>query len=613
MSARAAWLPIWLGLTLGSGELAAQAALTIRERTPAGHTLDVGGAGIVDINSTLLIGIDRERIRQLAGQEQEATQAITELLSRLESVTRVRNSALAGIAPALAAWESSGKDDSARVALQGSLQSLTRAASTLIDAAPRGSRLRERLNAALGVAITRRGGLEDLYGTVLAAAAEEAATLRLERDSLLAVAGVFVQAGGWSLTDKGTRPLHFPGFDTNPNLEAFDVETFGIGVIALNKAQKRELARAADVARAFNEGGASAAFSASSLRNAFGEAILPLIEQGIGCIAAVRETAEGLVGPDAPEAISSDLQPALGPLEEVRSFVLGLREKYRSDAGAQGTAAEFLISSTEDLAGVFRRIDAAKTALVAMHTSLAERVPGGAFAARVNALRGSARSCADALQTDLVSTRAAAEALVRSLTGVREINADILEFTESVLRLDVDQVPERVDFRLRYAGERKDGDRILVRLLVGGAEDRAPSVEDHELTMFRVQPHLETVVGLVFGDPLGSSDLSARFQAAPAYSVLLKRGSRKSEMRNRLLILGLGLNVAAFDFDHDDNLELAVGGVFSFLGDYLQGGVGYNIPQDRGYWFFGLRLPLPTFTLPGAGGVDSDSELWSGQ
>ena len=613
MSARGAWLPIWLGLTFGSGELAAQDALAIRERTPAGDTLAIGQAGIVDINSTLLIGIDRERIRQLAGREQEATQAIAELLSRLESVSRVRDSALARIGPALGAWEASRKDDSARVALQRSLRSLTGAARTLIDAAPPGSRLRERLNSALRAAITGGGGLEDLYGRVLAVAAEEAATLRLERDSLLAVAGVFVQAGGWSLTDKGTRPLHFPGFDTNPNLEAFDVETFGIGVIVLSEAQKRELARAADVARAFDEGGPSEALSASGLRNAFGEAILPLVEQGIGCIDAVREAAEGLVGPDAPEAIKSDLQPALGPLEEVRSFVLGLREKYRSDAGAQGTAAEFLISSNEDLVGVFRQIDAAKTALVTMHTSLGERVAGGAFAARVNALRGSARSCADTLQTGLASTRAAAEALVRSLTGVREINADILEFSESVLRLDVDRVPERVDFRLRYAGERRDGDRILVRLLVGGTGDRAPSVEDHELTMFRVQPHLETVVGLVFGDPLGSSDLSARFQAAPAYSVLLKRGSRKSEMRNRLLVLGVGLNVAAFDFNHDDNLELAVGGVFSFLGDYLQGGAGYNIPQDRGYWFFGLRLPLPTFTLPGAGGVDSDSELWSGQ
>ena len=62
---------------------------------------------------------------------------------------------------------------------------------------------------------------------------------------------------------------------------------------------------------------------------------------------------------------------------------------------------------------------------------------------------------------------------------------------------------------------------------------------------------------------------------------------------------------AAFDFDHDDNLELAVGGVISFLGDYLQGGFGYNIPQDRAYWFFGLRLPVPTFTLPGAGGFST--------
>ena len=123
--------------------------------------------------------------------------------------------------------------------------------------------------------------------------------------------------------------------------------------------------------------------------------------------------------------------------------------------------------------------------------------------------------------------------------------------------------------------------------------------------MFRIQAHLETVVGLVFADPLGSSQVTNRFQAGPSYSVLLKHGSRRSILRNRLLLVGLGINVAALDFNHDDTPELEPGGVISFLGDYLQAGIGYNIPRDRGYWFFGLRLPLPTFTLPGAGGVDT--------
>jgi hypothetical protein len=29
-------------------------------------------------------------------------------------------------------------------------------------------------------------------------------------------------------------------------------------------------------------------------------------------------------------------------------------------------------------------------------------------------------------------------------------------------------------------------------------------------------------------------------------------------------------------------------------------GGGYNVSLDDWYWFFGLRLPVPTFSLPGA-------------
>jgi len=123
-----------------------------------------------------------------------------------------------------------------------------------------------------------------------------------------------------------------------------------------------------------------------------------------------------------------------------------------------------------------------------------------------------------------------------------------------------------------------------------------------------VQPHIETLVGLIFADPLGEPGLSSgsRFQAGPSYSVLLKRGSRKSEIKNRLFLLSYGVNVAALDFDHDDNPEFGIGLAGSILADYLQLGIGYNIPDDQSYWFLGIRLPLPTFPLSGGAVVESD-------
>ncbi len=601
-----------VGLLTGSAiaHLHAQTMLSIRERAPNGDTLAIGKSGIVDINGTLLIKVDRDSIRQLAVAQVGSASAIAELLSRLDALVRVRDTALAAVGPALVAWNTSAKDSAAIAALHDGLHKALALGLQVINAAPRGSRLRDRLNTALRE--SRGGGLEDLYRLVFRVAVEEADALRLERDSLLKAAGVFVQVGGWSVTARGSRPLHFDGFDENPNLEDFEVERFGLGAIALTEEQKRELTRAGAIARNFNEQGVTAGLTdlSSGIRSAIGQAVLPVIDEGTACVEQIRTQAGELIGlPGAlAESAKQQVDSALRPLEDLRTSIVALREKYSSDQAAAGqSTAQFLIATNEDLAGLYRKAESAKTALITLESTLAT-VRGTAsaeVARRLAALRTRARECGDSLQVKLAAARASADALLQNLLGVRQINADILAFSESVLRLDIDRIPEAIEFRLRYSGERRDGDRILVRALLGTAGGRAPAREDYELTMFRIQVHLETVVGLIFADPLGSSQVTGRFQAGPSYSVLLKRGSRKSIARNRFLLIGAGLNIAALDFDHDDTPELAVGGVISLLGDYVQGGIGYNVPRDRGYWFFGLRLPVPTFTLPGTRGVDT--------
>jgi hypothetical protein len=598
-------------------QLHAQTMLSIREREPDGDTLTIGKSGIVDINSTLLIKVDRESVRRLAVARVGSAGAVSDLLGRLDALIQFRDTALAAVGPALVAWNTSAKDNAAIAALHQGLHPTLAIARQVISAAPEGSRLRGRLNAALRQFIDgQSGGIEDLYRLVFTVAVDEADALRLERDSILKVAGVFVQVGGWSVTAKGSRPLHFDGFDENPNLEDFEVERFGIGAIALTEEQKRQLARAGEIARRFNEQGAAAGLTdlSGGIRSAIGQAVLPLIDQATACVEQIRTEAGEVIGlPGAvPETGKKQVnEVALPALQDLRTSIVSLKEKYSAGAGtADQSMAQFLIATNEDLTSLYRKAESAKTALITLQGALAARpgalgATGAEVAKRLTGLRARTRDCGDSLQVKLAAARASADALVQNLLGVRQINADILAFTDRVLRLDIDHIPEAIEFRLRYAGERRDGDRLLVRALLGTAGDRAPVREDYELTMFRIQLHLETVVGLIFADPLGSSQVTGRFQAGPSYSILLKRGSRKSTVRNRFLLVGAGLNIAALDFDHDDTPELAVGAVMSLLGDYLQGGIGYNIPRDRGYWFFGLRLPVPTLTLPGTGGVDS--------
>ena len=69
--------------------------------------------------------------------------------------------------------------------------------------------------------------------------------------------------------------------------------------------------------------------------------------------------------------------------------------------------------------------------------------------------------------------------------------------------------------------------------------------------------------------------------------------------RNSFWNLGIGLSVAAVDFDKDDVPELGLGLTTSAFADLLQAGVGYNVFLDRAYWFFGVRLPVGILSLAG--------------
>ena len=73
-------------------------------------------------------------------------------------------------------------------------------------------------------------------------------------------------------------------------------------------------------------------------------------------------------------------------------------------------------------------------------------------------------------------------------------------------------------------------------------------------------------------------------------------------MRNyhhtNVLDCGVGLNLAALDFNHDDSQELGIGVVLSgLLENLMQVGYGYNVKAGVPYAFFGLRLPLPDFGI----------------
>ena len=89
---------------------------------------------------------------------------------------------------------------------------------------------------------------------------------------------------------------------------------------------------------------------------------------------------------------------------------------------------------------------------------------------------------------------------------------------------------------------------------------------------------------------------------APYYDLLDFFGEAMNQRRvrpqlldglsGRILDAGVGLHLAALDFDGDDSPELGVGGVLSVFRDYLQVGYGFDFSENRWYGFFGLGVPL---------------------
>ncbi|WP_148782199.1 hypothetical protein [Aquimarina intermedia] len=192
---------------------------------------------------------------------------------------------------------------------------------------------------------------------------------------------------------------------------------------------------------------------------------------------------------------------------------------------------------------------------------------------------------------------------IKSLLRGVEVDFEALQFSDEVLNLMLSEVPKDTELDLYTAGIRQQGDRILFKLLL-----RAPTKEIYqetrEIYLYKVLPHIEGTVGVVFADPLSRTAIETQFQMAPYYNMLLKgvfdqKLRRQSVAYNRIFDWGIGLHISAPDFDGDDVPELGTGIVVSALHDYLQTGLAINVFTGDPYWFFGLRLPVPSFSISG--------------
>ncbi|MDB4920728.1 hypothetical protein [Mucilaginibacter sp.] len=186
-----------------------------------------------------------------------------------------------------------------------------------------------------------------------------------------------------------------------------------------------------------------------------------------------------------------------------------------------------------------------------------------------------------------------------------------LEYSDKVLKLSLTDLPLNTELDLNNTGERKAGDKISLKISTV-SNGKTTNLDSYTVTMYRVLIHLEGTVGLLFAHPLVHTDIRGDFQMAPYFNLLFKgvwpwteNYHRRSAINNGLLDFSFGLQVSSPDFNKDDVPELGVGLVLSGFKDILQVGIAHNVFLSKPFVFFGIRLPIPATNFGSNGQTNS--------
>lgn len=565
--------------------------LLLEERDQDGgiHQLENVPA-IADINSSVRVGIRQDVLRRQV-TSLGPTKAMAELF---EKSTSLRKSAIAGqqslsgMQSALAEWSRSTKDKVAVLRLQAALNSAAAPALDIFMLAPRGSSLRAVFNKALPQ--TRGLPMFDQYRVVFEVAAKEADRLTTELMELAKIEGSYVQLGAWIRTSKGDRPIHLSGFDEYPLGERFDVPRFNF---ALSEEQKKQMEINAKQAKEIEQKGLGEWLSENmrTFLESGTETIPSLVDnQVLPCISDLRKALEGVrvaVGVDWAK-IKPTMDTTNEKLNGYEIYLRTIQEKYKSGGSAYTMPSAALLESiNSDAIELCKRTNEIDAEMTGAFDDINKALGASETARAAKEVQRSVLICLEKLK-EVSGGFDSLRTVSSMLMSGRRTDASLMEFGKEVLKLDINSLPGTTEFSLLDTGVREPGDSVVVKLAAGSTAVPRRELEVREFLLFKTLPRVDTAVGLIF------SRNGDKFQPAPSFSWLLKCGSRSSVMYNRLWDIGIGINVAALDFNKDDTSEIGAGITLSLIRDYVQFGYGFNINQSKGYPFFGLAFPLPT-------------------
>jgi hypothetical protein len=563
------------------------------------HDLDGGntplpaGTAIVDINSHITIGINKDALanRVCAGSPNLATAALVSDYVAFQTAATKLAVAVDPLRRALQNLREEGKEASLD-AVRKALKPAASAALQLIDytnpkssddsgAAARRASFRESLNQALETS----QNVAQQYAAVQSAAMVEISRLQAELRATAAKEGVEILLGAWLGRPSDTSPIHLPGFDTYSDKPRYEVDRFQI---VFTEDQKKQYEAAKSAAAQLNAGKGG-----DVLKDIATTFLESTFAKTLSHVSALEASLKGVVGDtqSTVAAIADDARRLLDDVARQRAWLDDTFAKLRT-AIASGPG--------EASAEIARAVDDFSSRAGAMLAELT------AFRQRVDAAAHGATSAVSKLESDIDTTIGSLNTDVKTVwDGARTamagfaINAAALEFGKQIKRFSIEDLPASTELDLELTGARARGDQVVVKVGLQRGAERIDDLEARHLLLLRVLVHVETSAGLVFARPLRGASVvgNGGFQAAPSYAAFLKSDSRRCHFWNNVLNPGIGLSVAALDFNLDGSPEVGLGATVSLFRDWLQGGAGYNLFENRWYGFIGIGLPLPTFGM----------------
>jgi len=575
---------------------------------------------ILDINSRLRIKIDKDAVKKYAADQLDIriSAKMPEEIEVISNILNMEADILGFIG------EGKGLDEQTRKKNLQTFSKKMRELQRFILADP-------ALSKKVNEKMENSDQPEDDYRFIFSVIREEIDRISGEYNQVFA--GLNFRLGGWINRGAAPEPIHIEGFDTIQKGEFYEFPFF----VPPTPEEWEKLKKLPEAAKNINEKGISAVFNIKEQLNQYVAGLEAEIKNSLDCTLKSltgiksqiisRATSDFKEQFKATDTVIQKVKDLLDLLQQMKTIIKeldilpGKLEQNLQLVQSLSTAIKNDIATLpDDIKNAKQEIEnGLKGALATLGKDVQAGIKNGLEQIKDDCLKNIMATIADARsQIDSIVAFFKDEVIKNAAIMSPQWGA-ALELSDKVERFSIDKIPDEGNVDLRYLGKRDEGNELYFKAVLetkpkeGEEKVQTVTVDQKYFILFKMV-YIKLKPALIFAAPLlkktGRAEhgitLSDKktFQAVASYSVLFKFGSRKSVAYNRFLRIGIGLNVAALDFNQDSNYEVGLGLVLSGFNDFVQLGVGRNMDIDANYFFFGINLPIGEISLPkiGAGG-----------